>query len=97
MLTRPPQSALSKGKRPAASTTKRFIFAVLFALIATGMTFYVITFGAMYASLGTGKLNPAVSPGVTWSLRDIGVPVSLAVGLIVFVATVWRSRHAKSA
>jgi hypothetical protein len=68
----------------------------MFGLVATGMTFYVITFGAMYASLGAGKLNPAVSPGVTWSLRDIGIPVSLAIGLIVFAATMWGSRRARS-
>jgi len=74
------------------STLKRVAFAVMFAVIATGMTFYVISFGAMYASLGSGKLNPPVSPGVTWSLREIGVPVSLAVGIIVFGVTLWRSR-----
>jgi hypothetical protein len=46
----------------------------------------------MYAALGSGKLNPPVSPGVTWSLREIGVPLSLAIGATVFGVTLWRSR-----
>lgn len=68
------------------------MFAALFALIATGVSFYVITFAAMYGALGSGKLNPAMSPGVTWSLREIGVPVSLVIGVAVFGFTLWRSR-----
>jgi hypothetical protein len=68
------------------------IFAAMFALIAMGVSFYVITFGAMYGALGSGKLNPAMSPGVTWTLRDVGVPVSLAIGFAVFAFTLWRSR-----
>jgi hypothetical protein len=68
------------------------IFALMFGVIATGMTFYVVTFGAMFRALGSGQLNPAVSPGVTWSLREVGVPLSLAVGLTVFAVTMWRSR-----
>jgi hypothetical protein len=67
------------------------IFAILFGVIATGMTFYVFTFAAMFGALGSGRLNPAVSPGVTWSLRDVGVPVAVAAGLLVFVITWWRS------
>ena len=80
-------------KSPTPSTAKRVIFALLFGLIATGMTFYVATFGAMFRALGSGKLNPAVSPQVTWSLREIGVPVSLAVGVVVFGVTLWRGRR----
>jgi hypothetical protein len=68
------------------------VFALLFGVVATGMTFYVVSFGAMYAALGSGKLNPAVSPGVTWSLREIGVPLSIAAGVMVFGGTLWRSR-----
>jgi glycerol uptake facilitator-like aquaporin len=67
----------------------------LFALIATGLTFYVITFIAMYAALRSGQLNPAVTPGVTWSLRDLGVPLSVAIGVTVFAVTMWRSRHSR--
>jgi hypothetical protein len=47
----------------------------------------------MFRALGSGKLNPAVSPQVTWSLREIGVPLSLAVGIAVFAVTLWRSRR----
>ena len=79
--------------KPAPSLTKRLVFAVLFALIATGLTFYVITFAAMFIALRSGHLNPAVTPGVTWSLRDLGVPFSVAAGAIVFAVTVWRSRR----
>jgi len=70
------------------------VFAILFAVIATGMTFYVISFGAMYASLGTGALNPAVSPGVTSTLRNFGIPAALIVGAVVFAVTMLRGRKA---
>lgn len=80
-----------KGK-PRTSTLKQIVFGLLFGVIATGMTFYVVTFAAMFGALGSGKLNPAMSPGVTWSLRQIGIPLSLAVGVSVFVVTMWRSR-----
>jgi glycerol uptake facilitator-like aquaporin len=81
--------------RNAPSLAKSLVFAFLFALIATGLTFYVITFVAMYAALRSGHLNPAVTPGVTWSLRDLGVPLSLAAGAIVFAMTLWRSRQSR--
>jgi glycerol uptake facilitator-like aquaporin len=84
---------MKANSRNAPSFTKRLVFAFLFALIATGTTFYVVTFAAMFAALWSGNLNPAVTPGVTWSLRDLGVPLSLAVGVIVFAATLWRSRR----
>jgi hypothetical protein len=86
-------AASSKGKQQSPSLAKRIVFAILFGVITTGMTFYVITFGAMYRALGTGKLNPAMSPGVTWALREIGIPVSVGLGVIVFSVTLWRSRQ----
>jgi hypothetical protein len=83
--------ATDKGKR-TPSTVKRIGFAVFFAVIATGLTFYIVLFASMYGALGTGKLNPAMAPGVDWSLRDIGVPASVAAGVLVFALTMWRGR-----
>lgn len=92
-ITASHSAADNRNRIATPSLSKRIIFAALFAVIATGMTFYVITFLAMYAALGSGKLNPAVAPGVNWSLRDLGVPAAVLAGVLVFGLTMWRGRR----
>lgn len=83
-----PHSASDKPNH-GPSFGKRLVFALFFGVIATGITFYVMTFGALFGGIGGGA-NAAVEGSA--SLRVAGVPVSVAIGVLVFVFTL-RRRH----
>jgi hypothetical protein len=71
----------------APSFGKRLVFAIFFAVIATGISFYVMTFGALFGGIGGG---PNAGVGGSASLREVGLPVSIAVGVLVFAFTLRR-------
>lgn len=69
----------------------RVVFSLFLALIACGMSFYVILFLSLMVMAVTHQANPATTPSLQANLKYFVVPLSLVVGAAVFVATLSRS------
>ncbi len=69
---------------------RRVLFASLFALVACGMSFYVMLCLGIMANLARRGWNPANSLALQFALRRVAVPASLLVAGVVFVFTVRR-------
>lgn len=82
-----------------AAVTKRFVLAAFFALVACGLSFYVLLFPALAYFRISGGANPAMATGLQATLRHVLLPVSIAVGAFVFLVTLRRlgARESRSA
>lgn len=65
--------------------------ATLFALVASGVSFYLIVSIGLALTLAAGPLHPVTSPGLQHALRLYAAPVSVILGVLAFAYTV-RSR-----
>ncbi len=72
------------------SPLRRVMFASFFALIACGMTFYVILCLGIMASLVLRGWNPANSTVLQSALTRVAIPVSLLAAGVAFVFTLRR-------
>lgn len=68
------------------SAGKRLLVSVFLAAAAGGLTFYLIMFVGLMATLFTSGTNPAQAPGLNGVLRMLAVPVCLVVAVLAFVA-----------
>ena len=64
---------------------KRFFFALFLALVAAGVSFYLILFCGLSFYLFVKGINPTEAPGLLSALRTVALPVSLALGVVVFI------------
>jgi TRAP-type C4-dicarboxylate transport system permease small subunit len=69
---------------------KRLLFALFLAVVASGISFYLILFCSLSFYLFVRGLNPTESPGLVSGLRNIALPISFALGIIVFLVGIRR-------
>lgn len=69
----------------------RVVFSLFVALVACGMSFYVILFVSLTIMAITHQANPATTPNLQANLRHIVLPVSLLASATVFVVSLRRS------
>ncbi len=64
--------------------------AALFALVACGLSFYVLLFPALaYVRISNGA-NPVVAIGLQSALRHVLLPISIVLGALVFLVSLHR-------
>ena len=71
---------------------KRLLLSLFMALVACGVLFYLTYFAGLMLSAASGPLNPANSPRLQWTLRYVGVPLSLAAGSVMFAVSFRKSK-----
>ncbi len=64
---------------------KRLFFALFIGLVASGISFYVVLFCSLSFYLFVKGMNPAEAPGLLAGLRNVALPISVALGVVVFV------------
>jgi TRAP-type C4-dicarboxylate transport system permease small subunit len=69
----------------------RVVFSLFLAVIACGMSFYVILFVSLTIMAITHQANPATTPTLQANLRYIVLPISALASVAVFVITLRRS------
>ncbi len=69
----------------------RVVFSLFLAIVACGMSFYLILFLSLTASVLTHQANPAMSLSLQSNLRYIVLPLSVAAGAAMFVISMRRS------
>jgi ABC-type glycerol-3-phosphate transport system permease component len=71
------------------SRTRRLLFALFFAFVAMGLTFYLFLFAGLMTELFLHPLhlNPAMMTGLEHVLRTIALPMSVVAAVVVFVFT----------
>ncbi len=69
----------------------RVVFSLFLALVACGMSFYVILFLSLMVTAITHQANPAMAPSLQANLRYIVLPLCVLAGAAVFVITLRRS------
>jgi hypothetical protein len=66
---------------------RRALFSTFLALIACGMSFYVILFLTLAVRAITHQANPATTPALQADLKHVVLPFSVVVGTAVFLAS----------
>jgi hypothetical protein len=66
---------------------RRLLFAVVFALIACGMTFYLCLCLGIMADLVLRGWNPANSTVLQSALKNLAFPLSVVAAAVVFAVT----------
>jgi TRAP-type C4-dicarboxylate transport system permease small subunit len=61
------------------------MLSVFLALVACGMSFYVILFGALMLFVLKHPLNPPDAPHLQAALRYFAVPISVVSAIVVFL------------
>jgi len=74
------------------SLGRRVAFAVVFGVLATAVSFYLMLFLGLMARLGSGSVRAATAPALEAGLRQIALPVSIGFGLIVVAVTIANRR-----
>jgi TRAP-type C4-dicarboxylate transport system permease small subunit len=69
---------------------KRLLFALFLALVACGISFYVVLFCSLGFYLFIKGLNPVEAPGLVAGLRHVALPVSAALGVLAFIFGIRR-------
>ncbi len=72
------------------SLLARILFSLFLAIVACGMSFYVILFVTLAVSALTHQANPASTPALQGNLKHIVLPISLLLGAGVFVLSMMR-------
>jgi TRAP-type C4-dicarboxylate transport system permease small subunit len=76
---------------------KRFFLSLFFALVGSGVTFYLILFCSLAFYLFVKGVNSTEAPGLVAALRHIALPVSAITGAVLFVLALRRKpRHVSS-
>ena len=73
-----------------SSRIKRILIAAVFALVALGFSFWVMTSLGLMLALVRGDQNAAVAPGLNAALRQVALPVSAALAVVTFVVFLRR-------
>jgi hypothetical protein len=74
------------------SKIKRVLLALFFALVACGVSFYLISSIGLAVTLVAGPRHPVTSPGLQHVLRVFAAPVSILLGVIAFAYAVSTRR-----
>lgn len=69
---------------------KRLLFALFIGFVATGISFYLILFCSLSFYLFVQGMNPAEAPGLRAGLRHVALPVSVVLGVVVFIVGLRR-------
>ncbi len=64
---------------------RRALFSLFLAVVACGMSFYVILFGSLMVIALTHQANPSTTPGLQTGLRHIVLPISIGIGVVVYL------------
>ncbi len=72
------------------SVLTRFFFSLFLGIVACGMSFYVILFVSLAVTALTHRTNPASTPALQNNLEHIVLPLSLALGAVVFIFSMMR-------
>ncbi len=77
------------------SILARVLFALFLAIVACGMSFYVILFASLTIAALTHGRNPATTPELQAGLRFIVLPLSVLIGAAVFFLSLrgWGKRR----
>ena len=67
------------------SRLKRVLFSLFFAVVACGISGYVLVFTGVMGTLLHRGLNPTETPGLNAALRNFVLPFSVGLGVLVFV------------
>ncbi|MFB3812531.1 MAG: hypothetical protein ACE14L_00345 [Terriglobales bacterium] len=65
---------------------KRLLLSIFLGLAACGVFFYLFVMMALVWTALTGPQNPATNPELQVTLRQVALPISIALGIVVFVA-----------
>ena len=76
---------------------KRIAWALFFALVACGITFYVVIFLGLMVNVFTRGVNPVNAPTLNDALRRFALPASLAIAVAMFALAMTRKGHEKAA
>jgi TRAP-type C4-dicarboxylate transport system permease small subunit len=79
--------------RKQSSPFRRAVFSLFLAIVACGMSFYLILFVSLTVMSVTHHANPAETPGLQAALRDIVLPISVGVSAVTFFLSFWGLRR----
>jgi ABC-type multidrug transport system permease subunit len=80
----------------AHSAGKRLLLSLFLGFAAGGVTSYLIALVGVVATLLASGANSATAPGMDIWLRLFALPISIAVGILVFVLAFRRANVAPS-